>query len=211
MCTKGSHKSRRHDAIADVLRQMWEALGGTAAADHNRQMNTAGTGTIGSACTLASGNRVDVVLYGAGKHGKDVAIDVSVVCVEAYDSGFGEIERREKGKIDVYFEECEEANIEFFPFVLGSHGGFGRSAKAVWKLLVKHANEVKGRDWRHSWTAMSFSSSWLQRLSIAMGKEAAIATLRRTQVRSRQRVLASGESGDFESWTEGRSAAGFER
>ena len=150
-------------------------------------------------------------MYGAGKHGKDVAIDVSVVCVEAYDSGFGEIERREKGKIDVYFEECEEANIEFFPFVLGSHGGFGRSAKAVWKLLVKHANEVKGRDWRHSWTAMSFSSSWLQRLSIAMGKEAAIATLRRTQVRSRQRVLASGESGDFESWTEGRSAAGFER
>ena len=79
------------------------------------------------------------------------------------------------------------------------------------KGFKKLATQAGRRDWRHSWTAMSFSSSWLQRLSIAMGKEAAIATLRRTQVRSRQRVLASGESGDFESWTEGRSAAGFER
>ena len=146
----------------------------------------------------------------ACKHGKDVAIDVSVVT--ACDTGveaYGDVSRRARSTSTL--EECEEANIKFFPFVLGSHGGFGRSAKAVWKLLVKRANEVKGRDWRHSWTAMSFSSSWLQRLSIAMGKEAAIATLRRTQVRSRQRVLASGESGDFESWTEGRSAAGFER
>ena len=59
----------------------------------------------------------------------------------------------------------------------------------------------------------SFSASWLQKLSIAMGKAEAVATLRRTPLCSRQRVLGSGESGDgaeYESWAEGRSAAGYE-
>ena len=97
--------------------------------------------------------------------------------------------------------------------MVGSHGGFGRSAKALWNLLVNHAKKVQVRDWRHSWTAMSFSASWLQKLSIAMGKAEAVATLRRTPLCSRQRVLGSGESGDgaeYESWAEGRSAAGYE-
>ena len=211
VCVKGQHKNRRHDAIVEILRDMWECLGGTAACDHERAMNRAGTNTVAGVCQLGSGNRVDVVLFGAGSQGKDVAIDVSVACLEAHQPG--QIQRVEDQKIQIYFEECDEMNIEFFPFVVGSHGGFGRSAKALWNLLVNHAKKVQGRDWRHSWTAMSFSASWLQKLSIAMGKAEAVATLRRTPLCSRQRVLGSGESGDgaeYESWAEGRSAAGYE-
>ena len=106
-----------------------------------------------------------------------------------------------------------ELKLLFYPFVLGVHGGFGEKAKELVTILVGHAKKVQGRDWRHSWTAMSFSSSWLQKLSIALGKAEAVATLRRTPLCSRQRVLGSGESGDgaeYESWAEGRSAAGYE-
>ena len=78
---------------------------------------------------------------------------------------------------------------------------------------MQQAEAVKRRDWRHSWTAMTFSSVWLQKLSIAMSNEAAIAALRRTQLCTRQRVLGLGGGGDgaYESWAEGRSAAGVER
>ena len=34
-----------------------------------------------------------------------------------------------------------DASLDFFPFVLGAHGGFGGEAKRLWSLLVwlKHA------------------------------------------------------------------------
>ena len=86
----------------------------------------------------------------------------------------------------------------------------------MWDLLVCHAKDVAGRDWRQSWTAMSFSSVWLQKLSIAMNKEAAVAALRRTPLCTRKLVLGFDESGSesggsYVSWVEGRSAAGVER
>ena len=83
-------------------------------------------------------------------------------------------------------------------------------ATAVWKLLNRHAAKVQGRDWRHSWTAMSFSSNWLQKLSIAVANQTATGALRRTTVCTRQRVLGGvGEStdGNYESATMGRSVA----
>ena len=60
---------------------------------------------------------------------------------------------------------------------------------------------------------MTFLSVWLQKLSIAMSNEAAIAALRRTQLCTRQRVLGLGAGGvgAYVSWAEGRSAAGVER
>ena len=38
-------------------------------------------------------------------------------------------------------DECEGLSIEFIPFVdvLGSHGGFGEKAKALWDMLAKQA------------------------------------------------------------------------
>ena len=48
VCPKGQFKTRRHDAVADVLVDMYHAIGGTAAADHKRFMNTKGTNTLNS-------------------------------------------------------------------------------------------------------------------------------------------------------------------
>ena len=159
-----------------------------------------------------------MILYGAGSRGRDIAIDVSFVCVEAHtDKSFKvAIEDRERAKIALYRDECDRANMDFLPFVLGVHGGFGKEAKAVWSVLKKHAEALQGRDWRHSWTAMSFSSVWLQKLSIAIENKNAIAVQRRTTVCSRQRVLGGGVrnaswDGDYESWAEGRVGDGVVR
>ena len=54
---------------------------------------------------------------------------------------------------------------------------FGKEAKAVWSVLKKHAEALQGRDWRHSWTAMSFSSVWLQKLSVAVANQTAIGAM----------------------------------
>ena len=91
--------------------------------------------------------------------------------------------------------ECKAVGMEFYPFVLGAHGGFGDSANKLWQVLVKHAKKVQDRDWRHSWTAMSYSSVWRQKLSVAIARQAAIATQRRTSLVTRERVLGRGESG----------------
>ena len=106
--------------------------------------------------------------------------------------------------------ECKKAGVLFYPFVLGAHGGFGEEAKVVWDLFKKRAGKVARQDWRHSWTAMSFSSCWLQKLSIAVAKQTAFGALRRTTLCTRQRVLrGANESGDgdYESVTMGRAAA----
>ena len=169
--------------------------------------------TIGSACALENGTRVDAIFYGAGPNREDVAVDVSFACAEAYahKQSFKEtIELRERDKNELYKAECKKAGVLFYPFVLGAHGGFGEEAKAVWDLFKKRAGKVARQDWRHSWTAMSFSSCWLQKLSIAVAKQTAFGALRRTTLCTRQRVLrGANESGDgdYESVTMGRAAA----
>ena len=210
VCNKGQFKSRRHDRAVDVLGAMYKAVGGTYAADHDKQMNTANTNTVGSVCTLASGNRVDLILYGAGPNSKDVAVDVSFVCAESYlDIGFaGAIKKREDDKDRLYKAECEDADMLFYPFVLGAHGGFGKKAKELWDLLVRNSQKVQGRDWRQSWTAMSYSAVWKQKLSIVLANETAVGHQRRMPLVTRQRVLgeAVDQSGDgeYESLGEGR-------
>ena len=89
--------------------------------------------------------------------------------------------------------ECKLQKMEF-PFVIGSKGGFGQSAKDLWNVLVKQANQIQGRDWRHSWTAMSFSSAWCQKLSIAVARWTAMGALRRTPMITRRVALGGGES-----------------
>ena len=93
-------------------------------------------------------------------------------------------------------------------------GGFGKTAgqgalARVWGLLRRHADNVQGLDWRHSWTAMSFSSVWLQKLSVAVANQTAIGALRRTPLCTRQRVMGLGESrdGGYESVNMGREGA----
>ena len=212
VCSAGYFISRRHDAVCDVLVEMYQALGGTGVADHNKALNSARTATVGSVCALESGKRVDVILYGAGPQKEDVAIDVSFVCAESYAFKWGfekAIEEREQEKNGHYKEECEKAGMIFLPFVLGAHGGFGKEAKGVWTLLKKVASKVGRRDWRHSWTAMSFSSVWMQKLSVAVANETAIGALRRTPLCTRQRVMGGMDEsgGEYESANMGREGA----
>ena len=95
----------------------------------------------------------------------------------------------------------------FYPFVLGAHGGFGKEAKGVWHLLKKAAIKVGRRDWRHSWTAMSYSAVWMQKLSVAIANETAIGALRRTPLCTRQRVLGEMD----ESWDGAYESANMRR
>ena len=212
VCSAGYFITRRHDAVCDVLVEMFEALGGTAVADHNKALNSAKTATVGSVCALESGKRVDVILYGAGPENQDVAIDVSFVCGEAYAFKW-DFERaileREAEKNCLYKEECKKAGMIFHPFVLGAHGGFGEEAKGVWRLLKKEAKKVGRRDWRHSWSAISFCSVWMQKLSVAVANQTAIGALRRTPLCTRQRVMGMDESrdGGYESVNMGREGA----
>ena len=204
---------RRHNAVCDVLVEMFEVLGGTAVADHNKALNAARTATVGSVCALESGARVDVILYGAGPNKEDVAIDVSFVCGEAYSFKWDfekAIKEREKVKIGLYKEECKRAGMLFYPFVLGAHGGFGEEAKGVWKMLLKMAKSVGRRDWRHSWTASSYGGVWMQKMSVAIANETAIGALRRTPLCTRQRVLGGIDEswdGGYESVNLGRQGA----
>ena len=212
VCSRGAFKNRRHDAAADVLLAMYESIGGTGAVDHKKQLNAAGTATLGSACTVESGARVDVILYAAGPAEEDIALDVSFVCAEAHGGFEQAVLTREGDKNKIYKEECKKTGMLFFPFVLGAHGGFGKEAKQVWAMLKQKAEKVKARDFRHSWSTTSFSSAWKQKLSIAIAKETAIGALRRTAIVTRQRAMGeAGESpgGEYESYTSGRAVSGF--
>ena len=106
VCSRGASrfKNRRHDAAADVLLAMYESIGGTGAVDHKKQLNAAGTATLGSACTVESGARVDVILYAAGPAEEDIALDVSFVCAEAHGGFEQAVLTREGDKNKIYIE-----------------------------------------------------------------------------------------------------------
>ena len=127
-CSRGTHKNKSHNAVADVLAEMWTALGGGAASDHK---STVVNGRVGgaNACELPNNARVDVVLFGAGEAGEDLYIDVSISCIECHSSFESAIKAKEKDKNDMYKNEVEKLpNCQFLPFVIGSVGGFGSYA-----------------------------------------------------------------------------------
>ena len=129
-------------------------------------------------------------MYGAGPGQSDIAIDVSFCCTEAHEGSYqSRIERVEEDKEASYLEECKELKLLFYPFVLGAHGGFGEKAKELWKILVGHAKKVQGRDWRHSWTAMSYSKVWEQKLSIALANAEAVGHQQRAPAVTRRLAL----------------------
>ena len=103
-----------------------------------------------------------------------------------------------RGELRKRPNEGHQANIDFFPFVVGAHGGFGEKAKELWKILVGHAKKVQGRDWRHSWTAMSYSKVWEQKLSIALANAEAVGHQQRAPAVTRRLALGGrmDESGE---------------
>ena len=131
------------------------------------------------------------------------SIDVRVACGESHVGGFKEaIAAAEKIKTDKYAREVAGiSQSAFLPFVVGSHGGVGTCAKQVWALLVQRAKLVAARDWRQSWSAMTYQQVWLRRLSVVIAKQEAIATLVRVPLVTRQAamgvaVFGEGEGGE---------------
>ena len=148
--------------------------------------------------------KVDVVFYGLADGDQDLYIDVRVACAESHEVGFKEaIAAAEKIKTDKYAREVAGiSQSAFLPFVVGSHGGLGTCAKQVWALLVQRAKLVAARDWRQSWSAMTYQQVWLRRLSVAIAKQEAIATLVRVPLVTRRQaavgvaVFGEGEGGE---------------
>ena len=65
-------------------------------------------------------------------------------------------------------------------------------AKQFWALLMQRAKLVAARDWRQSWSAMTMTYQkkvWLRRLSVAITKQEAIATLLRVPLVTRQAAM----------------------
>ena len=167
-CKKGGFKTARHDAIAAVICSMYRAIGGVCEADHEygkRAEGDAAARKKANPCTLPSNAKVDVVFYGLADGDQDLYIDVRVACAESHEVGFKEaIAAAEKIKTDKYAREVAGiSQSAFLPFVVGSHGGFGTCAKQVWALLVQRAKLVAARDWRQSWSAMTYQQVWLRR------------------------------------------------
>ena len=127
------------------------------------------------------------------------------------------VAKREGQKNKLYVEECKAIGIDFFPFVLGAHGGFGSEAKRLWSLLVAQAEKRVDSDWRHSWTASSYSTTWKQKLSVALATQIAIGAQCRAPLLTRQRAMGEGvdvEGGEvqgrvYEGVAEGRAPSGM--
>ena len=77
--------------------------------------------------------------------------------------------------------------------MLGAHGDFGEKAKELWKILVGHAKKVQERDWRHSWTAMSYRKVWEQKLSIALANAEAVGHQQRAPAVTRRVTYVAGD------------------
>ena len=189
-CSRGTHKNKSHNAVADVLAEMWTALGGGAASDHKSMVVNGRVGGA-NACELPNNARVDVVLFGAGEAGEDLYIDVSISCIECHSSFESAIKAKEKDKNDMYKNEVEKLpNCQFLPFVIGSVGGFGSCARQIWDLLKTHAKKVQGRDWRHAWSSRSFCTRWRQSLSVRLMRLTAESMIERALPVTRLRALA---------------------
>ena len=189
-CSRGTHKNKSHNAVADVLAEMWTALGGGAASDHKSMVVNGRVGGA-NACELPNNARVGVVLFGAGEAGEDLYIDVSISCIECHSSFESAIKAKEKDKNDMYKNEVEKLpNCQFLPFVIGSVGGFGSCARQIWDLLKTHAKKVQGRDWRHAWSSRSFCTRWRQSLSVRLMRLTAESMIERALPVTRLRALA---------------------
>ena len=138
-------------------------------------------------------------LYKFGAGDSDLAIDVSVCCVECGNVSFAAcIKTREDSKQAKYDNEVGLLpGMSFSPFVLGSHGGFGKAARSVWQLFLTHARRAVSRDWRHSWSSRDFGSVWIQKLSAALARRDATSVLLRSPLIQRRRAFGDAHPSHF--------------
>ena len=120
---------------------------------------------------LPSGNKVDCIIRGLGEGGRPLALDFRIAYPLQRNAEQGTFAAQEKAKDDKYKDECDQQGWDFSPFVLDTFGGFGPAARSVFRRLIKHSEKLNARDqWKHSWSASSFSTHWLQRFSLVIAR-----------------------------------------
>ena len=137
---------------------------------------------------LGDGNsgRLDLVILGAGRDGKDLGIDVSIVSPMAESHVVSAGERNpssslsplaasksmENTKVLKYQEPCHRQGLDFMPFVMETEGALGDSAFEVFKLLWRRSKAIDSFD-GHAWNSRSFKSVFMQGVSSALQRACA--------------------------------------
>ena len=158
----GIGPGRRHKGALRVFCQCASSLGLSYNSDENGN----------PAVTTLDGRRVDMIIYGIGVGAKPLAIDFNLPYPLQKHRAKGTIDYNEKKKINKYTDDCDELGFEFTPCVISTFGGLGPAAERLFQRLANIAKKKFGpQEWKHSFTANSFTSHWLQRLDVAIQSE----------------------------------------
>ena len=76
-------------------------------------------------------------------------------------------------------EACKAVDTTFKPFVMETYGAMGRKAKAFFKEAIRIMENKLNDDEPRTWTATSFATSWMQKLSVSLQRGNAQAILYR--------------------------------
>ena len=87
-----------------------------------------------------------MVVYGAGRGGRPLAIDVSVVHPKPDDPQLRCVHRAEEEKRQKYNSACNAFGWDFTPFVVSSMGSFGESAVSLLEKWLDQSSSVRELD-----------------------------------------------------------------
>ena len=174
-CTRGgNHLAIRHDRVVDAFAAMMRTAGHITRTTNLTDIITQTDTVTGSRL------RPDIVALGWHEDGRDVCLDVAVTHPTAatYVDGAAETPlhaatQREIKKDSKYLAACTADGMAFSPLVFESYGAFGTRAHAVLKAAVKKIaaklpDDAFSKMGVHTWTASSFRSYFMQRISIGL-------------------------------------------
>jgi hypothetical protein len=181
-CTEGGPQlGFRHDKVLDPLVNMLRTSGHVT--------RCTGLTDLIQDRNLATGMRLvpDALCIGWHDDGRDCCFDVAVThpCAASYvqnaaGRALHAATDREKRKCAKYSRACNSQGLAFKPFVIETYGAFSTEAQAtvkaaVAKMAAKLPNDAFSELAMGTWTASSFRSHFLQRISIALQRGNAIA------------------------------------
>ena len=95
------------------------------------------------------GKRPDIIVYGLGVDGRDLALDVSITHPHAYVHDVGSAQpgvankRREQEKIKKHEHLCAENNMDFVPLIFETFGNPSEKSKKFLSLLLSGLEETE--------------------------------------------------------------------
>ena len=126
----------------------------------------------------------------------DVGIDYSVThpsapsYIAAAQTKLGAAVSREQKKEQKYGDACKAVDVSFKPFVLETFGAMGSKARSFFKEAVRIMENRLNDDDPRTWTATTFATMWMQRMSVSLQRGNAQAILYRA---ARDRKHITGE------------------